>query len=66
LIFFKLFAAADAPGPSSVHYQDLLALRPNAAELQAAGAWVATQDASPVFADVLDTVLRHLRNDLAD
>lgn len=66
LIFFKLFAAADAAGPSSVHYQDLLALRPNAAELQAAGEWVATQDASPAFATVLDTVLRHVRDDLAD
>lgn len=28
LVFFKLFAAADSTGPRSVHYQDLLALRP--------------------------------------
>lgn len=64
LIFFKLFAAADAAGPQSVHYQDLLALRPSEAELDAAAAWVRTQDASPEFADILNRVVSHVRQDL--
>ncbi len=64
LIFFKLFAAADAAGPQSVHYQDLLALRPSEAELDAAAAWVRTQDASPEFADILNRVVNHVRQDL--
>lgn len=64
LVFFKLFAAADAPGPTSVHYQDLLALRPAADELQAAEAWVATQDASDIFAELLQVVVRQLHEDL--
>lgn len=64
LIFFKLFAAADATGPQSVHYQDLLALRPSAAELDAAAAWVRMQDASLEFADVLHRVVSHVRQEL--
>lgn len=64
LIFFKLFAAADSSGPRSVHYQDLLALRPSVPELDAAADWVRTQDASPAFADVLDRVADHVRTDL--
>jgi len=64
LIFFKLFAAADSSGPRSVHYQDLLALRPSAAECDAAVEWVSTQDASPAFADVLHRVANHVRTDL--
>ncbi len=64
LIFFKLFAAADSSGPKSVHYQDLLALRPSAAEFDAAAEWVSTQDASPAFADVLHRVVNHARTDL--
>jgi hypothetical protein len=64
LIFFKLFAAADSSGTGSVHYQDLLALRPSAEELEAAAAWVRTQDASPEFANVLDRVVTHVRTDL--
>ncbi len=65
LIFFKLFAAADAVGPRSVHYQDLLKLRPNAAELTAAATWVRTQDAAAVFGQVLDRVVALCRADLA-
>lgn len=65
LIFFKLFAAADSSGPASVHYQDLLALQPTRQELEHAGAWVRTQDASPEFATVLEQVLDHVRADLA-
>lgn len=64
LIFFKLFAAADSSGPRSVHYQDLLALSPTAAECDAANEWVRTQDASSAFADVLDRVVNHVRTDL--
>jgi hypothetical protein len=64
LVFFKLFAATDSAGPRSVHYQDLLALRPSAAELDAAAAWVRTQDASPEFADILQRVVAHVRTDL--
>lgn len=64
LTFFKLFASADATGPRSVHYQDLLALRPSPPELEAAAAWVHTQDAAPAFAEVLDRVVAHVRRDL--
>lgn len=64
LIFFKLFAAADAVGPRSVHYRDLLALAPTPEELDAAAAWVATQDASPDFSRVLAKVVDQVRRDL--
>lgn len=65
LVFFKLFAAADSIGPRSVHYQDLIALAPSDEEIAAAAAWVHDQDASPTFHDVLDRVVRHVRQDLA-
>lgn len=64
-IFFKLFAAADSSGPRSVHYQDLLALRPSSSELDEAATWVRTQDAAAEFAAILDRVVVHLRQDLA-
>lgn len=64
LVFFKLFAAADSTGPKSVHYQDLLALNPSIAELQAAASWVRQQDASPEFSNILDRVVTHVRTDL--
>jgi hypothetical protein len=64
LIHFKLFAAADSTGTGSVHYQDLLALEPTNSELSAAATWVAGQDASPEFADVLSRVVKHVRDDL--
>lgn len=64
LVFFKLFASADAPGPRSVHYRDLLALRPTAAELSSAADWVRTQDAAPEFAAIVAKVVRHARHDL--
>ncbi len=64
LIFFKLFAAADAVGPSSVHYQDLLRLHPTADELAAAMDWVRSQDATDAFATVLARVVRQCRADL--
>lgn len=52
LILLKLFAATDQ-GPGSVHFQDLVALRPTAAELERAAAWVVTQDAAPAFAGLV-------------
>lgn len=64
LIFFKLFAAADSGGPKSVHYQDLIALRPSTRELSEAASWVGTQDASPEFPGILERVVDHARKDL--
>jgi hypothetical protein len=63
LIFLKLYAAADSEGPSSVHFQDLLALRPTEIELKEAAEWVRSQDTSPQFAEILEQVLDHaIRN----
>lgn len=61
LIFFKLYAAADDIGPSSVHFQDLVALAPTSDELEAAGHWVRDQDPSPDFAHVVSQVIKHAR-----
>lgn len=60
LIFLKLYAAADSVGPESVHFQDLVALRPTAQELQEAVAWVREQDPTPAFAAALDLVVSHV------
>jgi hypothetical protein len=65
LIFLKLYAAADDKGTDSVHYQDLLALSPDAGELHEALEWVKKQDASPEFRRVLDLVVGQVRADLA-
>ncbi len=64
LVFFKLFAAADSSGSDSVHYQDLIALRPSAGELADAAAWTETQDASSEFAGILKRVVDNARKDL--
>jgi len=67
LIFLKLFAAADwerQGSVRSVHYQDLVALKPSADELEAATAWVSTQEASPEFPAILEKVVSDVRNDL--
>ena len=56
LIALKLFAAVDR-GPRSVHFQDLLALRPTRAELEEAAAWVETQDASTDFGEMVGQVV---------
>jgi hypothetical protein len=61
LIFLKLYAAADSGGPASVHFQDLLALRPTERELLAAAAWVRGQDPTPAFARILEQVIEHAR-----
>jgi len=62
LIFLKLYAAADSAGPSSVHYQDLIALQPTNEELDAAARWVRSQDPSTPFARILDKVLEHAKS----
>ncbi len=62
LIFLKLYAAADSGGPSSVHFQDLLALRPTERELQAAAAWVRQQDPTPEFSTIVEQVMAHARD----
>ena len=63
LIFLKLYAAVDSEGPSSVHFQDLLALRPTEIELSEAAEWVRSQDISSQFAEILKQVLEHaIRN----
>lgn len=65
LVFFKLYAAADDTGPSSVHYQDLIALRPGPSELERAAEWIATQDVSESFARIVDQVVRSAERDVA-
>jgi len=61
LIFLKLYAAADDVGPTSRHFKDLLALKPTLADLEAARAWIATQDASPAMAEAVGRVIVHVR-----
>jgi hypothetical protein len=61
LIFLKLYAAADSGGPSSVHFQDLLALRPTEGELNAAASWAGGQDPTPAFSEILEQVIGHVR-----
>jgi hypothetical protein len=61
LIFLKLYAAADSGGPSSVHFQDLVALRPTEGELNAAASWARGQDPTPAFSDILEQVIGHVR-----
>ena len=64
LIFMKLYAAADSGGPSSVHLQDLLALRPAEGELNAAATWARDQDPTPAFSAILEQVIDHVRRSL--
>ena len=61
LIFLKLYAAADSEGPTSVHYQDLVALKPTHEELDGAAEWAKGQDPSVPFARILDQVLKHAK-----
>ena len=64
LILMKLYAAADSEGPTSVHYQDLLALKPTHDELDAAAIWVRSQDTSPEFSPILDKVVEQAKVDV--
>jgi len=61
LIFLKLFAAADSEGPSSVHFQDLMALDPTENELDEATEWVRSQDTAPEFAHILEQVVGYAK-----
>ena len=56
LIALKLYAAVDR-GPTSVHFQDLLALAPSDSELDTAAAWVVTQDAAELLPDLVRDVV---------
>jgi hypothetical protein len=62
LIALKLHAAADR-NPSSVHTQDLIALRPTDSELRDAAAWVRTQDMAEEWPLLIDQVIAHVRHD---
>jgi hypothetical protein len=62
LIYFKLYASADQTGPDNAHTRDLLALRPSDEELDAAAAWVRTQDPGPDFHAVVAKVVAHVRD----
>ena len=64
LIMLKLYAAVDSKGLSSVHFQDLIALKPNEHELKEAVDWVRSQDTSPDFARMLDQVVEHARREI--
>ena len=64
LVFFKLYAAADQTGPESIHFQDLLALRPTDDELARAAEWVKRQDVSADFHSVVAKVVDHARRSL--
>lgn len=63
LTFLKLFASVDSEGPSSVHFQDLMALDPTEGELSEAAEWVRSQDTSPEFAQILEEVLEYAKRD---
>lgn len=60
LVALKLFAAVDQ-SPRSVHAQDLIALAPTDAELEAAAEWVVTQDASLEFPRLVQEMVDHVR-----
>lgn len=65
LIALKLLAAVDQGGKQSVHYQDLVRLEPTEKELEEAQNWAESEDPSPIVADHIDQVIRHVRNDTA-
>lgn len=60
LVALKLFAAVDQ-SPRSVHAQDLVTLAPTDAELEDAAKWVALQDASPDFPQLINGVIEYVR-----
>ncbi len=61
LITLKLIAAVDQ-GAKSVHFQDLVALAPRDDELEQARTWVCGQDSSPLFPDLVEEAICHVRN----
>lgn len=64
-VFLKLYAAVDQ-GPSSKHWQDLVALRPGREELLDAARWAMTHDPSPGFRTELMKALASLGVENAD
>ncbi len=64
-VFLKLYAAVDQ-GPSSKHFQDLVALSPSREELLDAARWAITHDPSPGFRSELLKALAGLGVDDAD
>jgi len=62
LIALKLHAAVDRDA-ESVHYQDLLALSPSAAELRHARSLAIAQDASAEFPHLVDQVITRVQRD---
>ncbi len=64
LICFKLYASSDQTGPDNVHVRDLLALRPNAEDLEWSAAWVRAQDSSPEFHAVVARVVAYVQDAL--
>lgn len=61
LIALKLFAAVDQ-GKESVHVQDLVTLAPTHTELRDAADWVAAQDASEHFVQMIEEAAEHVRS----
>lgn len=64
LICFKRYASSDQTGPDHVHVRDLLALTPNAEDLEWAAAWVRAQDSSPAFHTVVARVVAYVQDAL--
>jgi hypothetical protein len=63
-IHFKLHAAVDQGGK---HYDDLLALKPAAQELEAAARWTMTHDVSDGYRKLLKSFIDHIgHKDVAD
>lgn len=65
MVCFKLYAAVDQ-GSRSRHFQDLLELQPDRAELLAAARWSVTHDPSPGYRSLLVETLRELGVEDAD
>jgi hypothetical protein len=65
LIFFKVYAAADHATRRSVHYIDLLALAPSDVELERAGEWVKSLNASPEYLRVVDDLVAYAKQDVS-
>lgn len=63
-IHFKLYAAVDQAGK---HYQDLLALKPSADELEKAARWSMTHDVSEGYRGEVKRILKEMgHRDVAD
>jgi hypothetical protein len=65
MVCFKLYASADEWPTRGRHLQDLLALRPDQEDFDRAARWCVTHDPSPSFAQLLDAVMRDVRNQMS-